>query len=208
MRPTALVIMSFLVLAPAAYAQEPHRGYLQGVGGVTFGTEPSHIFGGAAGISLGPRVQVIVEIGRMGDVLPRSVRRDINDAFREIGETEGVDISANVKARATYLAVGARINAPARGRIAPFATLVVGSARISPKLGFRIEGVDVTPSDELLEEAGVTSGREPLLGVGGGVEIAIHRRLGVELGYQYNRIFTEDPAINTHRALTGINVKF
>jgi hypothetical protein len=61
------------------------------------------------------------------------------------------------------------------------------SARISPTFSLVVEGLQVTPTDEEMEELGVTSATEPLLGMGGGVEIAIARRLGIEVGYQYNR---------------------
>jgi hypothetical protein len=111
----------------------------------------------------------------------------VDDAVAEVGADFGVDITAKLRAPATYWAAGIRVVAPARGRITPFASFTAGSARISPTFSLVVEGLQVTPTDEEMEELGVTSATEPLLGMGGGVEIAIARRLGIEVGYQYNR---------------------
>jgi opacity protein-like surface antigen len=46
------------------------------------------------------------------------------------------------------------------------------------------------------------------VGLGAGIELLAARRLGLEVGYQYNRIFTRDPDVNTHRLVAGLNVKF
>jgi opacity protein-like surface antigen len=202
--------MMALVVAVAseASAQPLYHGHVQGVGGVTFGTERSQIFGGGLAVSINPNVQVIVDIGRMSDVVPRSIRREIDDAMETLSVEMGVPIRASVGARAIYWTTGLRLAAPARGRVTPFAQVTVGSAHVSPRLSFEIDGFDVTPTDEELEEAGLKSGRNPMLGAGAGVEIAVVRRLAVELGYQFNRIFTKDPAVSTQRVYTGLNVRF
>lgn len=208
MRRTAIVVALALLFGAEAYAQEPGRGYLQGIGGLTFGTEPSQIFGGGLGLSLGRHVHAVFDVGRINDVVPASVRRDIDEGMRQLSAEEGVSASASLKVPATCWTGGIRILAPSAGRITPFVTLTAGVARLDPRLSLNIEGLQVSVSDQMAEDAGLTAGTEPLIGVGGGVEVAVARRLGVVLGYQFNRIFTVDPAVNTQRAFTGLTLKF
>lgn len=213
MRRTAIMVMVLSVVGGSAFAQPlqnpaTNRGYVQALGGVTFGTEPSQIFGGGAGLSVGRGISVVFEGGRMGDVVPKSVQRDVDNELRTFSAEFGVPISATIKSPATYFAIGFRFTAPTRGRIAPYAAFTVGSAKLAPELSFSVDGTPMRLADEDFVETGLTFDRQALIGVGGGVEISASRRLGVEFGYQYNRIFTKDPAINTHRAVTGVNVKF
>jgi opacity protein-like surface antigen len=208
MRRTVFVMSLFLAAAANAYAQAPDRGYVQAIGGLTFGTEGSHIFGGGVGISLGRHVQVVFDGGRMNDIVPSSLRRELDAGARELGDEFGVPVAVRLRAPATYFTAGVRLLAPGPGRMTPFVTFSAGSARINPKLSIAVQGVNVPVTEEELKEAGIASGANTLVGIGGGFEIAVGRRLGVELGYQYNRIFIEEPSANVHRAFTGVNVRF
>ena len=203
-----LGIVVFVLAAGSNLYAQPVRGHIQGVGGMTFGTEPSQIFGGGFAVAINRHLQAIVDVGRLGDVVPPSIRSDINAGLDAISAETGVALRANVRAPALYWTTGIRVAAAPRGRLTPFAVLTAGSARISPELSVEANGMEFTPTDEALEEAGVNVGREPMVGVGGGVEIGVARRFAIELGYQFNRIFTEDPAVSTQRVYTGVNVKF
>jgi opacity protein-like surface antigen len=208
MRRTVLIMSLFLVAAANAYAQPADRGYVQAIGGLTFGTEGSNIFGGGVGISLGRHVQVVLDGGRMNDIVPSSLRRELDAGARELEDEFGVPVTIRLRAPATYFTGGVRLLAPGPGRVTPFVTFSAGSARIDPRLSIAVQGVNVPVTEEELTEAGIVSGANTLVGIGGGFEIAVSRRLGLELGYQYNRIFIEEPSVNMHRAFTGVNVRF
>src|SRR5687767_34687 len=66
--------------AVPAWAQS-ERGFVRGLGGVTFGTaETSTIFGGGGGVNVGDGVQITGELGRIEDVLPEELRDEL-DSF-------------------------------------------------------------------------------------------------------------------------------
>jgi hypothetical protein len=202
------VVTLALAVSTSAYAQTRDRSYLQAIGGVTFGTEPSQLFAGGVGVPISHGIYLTFEAGRMADVLPKSVRREFDDVVRTFSEEEGVPVTAAIKAPATYFATGVRFAPAVPGRIDPFLAFTVGTTHISPKLSFNVDGSRMTATDDDLEEAGLSPSKQPLIGIGAGIEIVLARRFGIELGYQYNRIFTEDPVVNTHRAFMGANVKF
>jgi opacity protein-like surface antigen len=206
-----VTLIAALVVCGAgqALAQQPdHRGFVQGIGGVTFGTEPSRIAGGGVGFAIGPRVHVIVEGGWMGDVLPRSVRRDVDQMMRELTDDVGVSVRADVKAPAAYWATGVRLRLAEGRRAIPFLSLTAGTARIDPDIAVVVDGMRLTLDREMKEEVDLRAENRALVGLGAGIELLATRRLGLEIGYQYNRIFTRDPDVNTHRLVAGLDVKF
>jgi hypothetical protein len=87
MRRTGLAIALLLVTGADGYAQGSDRAYAQGIGGVTFGTEPTHMFGGGFGVSVRRYMRVIVEGGRINDVVPNSVREPWTMRSRKSAQT-------------------------------------------------------------------------------------------------------------------------
>jgi hypothetical protein len=71
-----------------------------------------------------------------------------------------------------------------------------------------VDGIRLTHDCEIKEEADLRAENRALMGLGAVIELLAARRLGLEFGYQYTRIFTRDPDINTHRVVAGLNVKF
>jgi opacity protein-like surface antigen len=208
-RIVTLIAALFVCGAGHAQAQPPdHRGFVQGIGGVTFGTEPSRIAGGGVGFAISPRVHLTVEGGWMGDVLPRSIRRDVDQLMREATDDLGVSVRAEVKAPAAYWATGVRLRLAEGQRVIPFLSLTAGTARIDPDIAIVVDGMRLTLDREMKEEVDLRAESRPLMGLGAGIELLAARRLGLEFGYEYKRIFTRDPAVNTHRLVAGLNVKF
>ena len=64
----------------AAHAQ--NRGFVGGLGGITFGTEPSSVFAGQGGVRIARQLVVFGEVGRMQNVLPDDVQDQIDEFVR------------------------------------------------------------------------------------------------------------------------------
>jgi opacity protein-like surface antigen len=194
------MILCVLGVVPA-WAQN-ERGFVRGLGGVTFGTaETSTIFGGGGGVNLGGGVQITGEVGRIEDVLPKELRDELDVVSALISLELGVLISVDATAPATYGLGGVRYTSPV-GRVRPFAEAQAGFAHISLDLDAEIAGLDL--SKELEDEADLESGNEFLLGLGGGVTIMFTDTVGIDVGYRYGRIFTDEPAINTNAVYAAV----
>ncbi len=199
---TGAVALASLALAVSTSAQTVPRAYVQGLAGPTFGSEPSTVFAGGVGIGVGRSFQITGEVGRMQNVLPKSVQREADALAAELQLDTGSSVSVNARARALYLAGGVRWLVPARGLVHPYFGLTGGLAHVRPRVSATVDGVslDVDVSDESMTK--------PLVGVGGGVTIDVGRGVAVELGYHFDRIFTPDPAINTSRVVGAFLLRF
>lgn len=191
-----------IALAVPALAQTAPRVFVQGTAGPSFGTESSSVFAGGAGMSVGRRFQLTGEVGRMRNVLPRSLQTEADSFADELSARTGSAVSVNASAAATYATGGLRWVAPSRGPVHPYLGVTAGLARVTPRLRTTVDGVSLGVG------GGSESMTEPLVGVGGGVTIDAGSRFALELGYHYNRIFTQDPVINTSRLMGGFVVRF
>jgi opacity protein-like surface antigen len=204
MKPSLIGAVSAVSLALAAstYAQNLPRAYVQGVAGPTFGTEASTVFAGGVGIRVGRSFQITGEIGRMQNVLPKSVQGEADALAAELQAETGSSVSVKTRARALYGTGGVRWLAPSRGPVHPYLGLTAGVAHVRPRVSATVDGVSlgVDVSDESMTK--------PLVGLGGGVTVDMGTRVAVELGYQYNRIFTPEPAIDTSRVVAAFLLRF
>jgi opacity protein-like surface antigen len=191
-----------LAIAASTSAQTVSRAYVQAVAGPTFGTEASTVFAGGVGLRVGRSFQITGEIGRMQNVLPQSVQGEADALAAELQAETGSSVSVKARARALYGAGGVRWLVPARGQVHPYLGLTAGLAHVMPRVSATVDGVSlgVDVSDESMTK--------PLVGVGGGVTVDMGSRVAVELGYHYNRIFTQDPAINTSRIVGAFLLRF
>jgi opacity protein-like surface antigen len=190
-----------LALAIPALAQTAPRGYVQGTAGMSFVTETSAVFAGGGGVRVGS-FEITGEVGHMRNVLPKSVQTEANALADELQTQTGFAVSVDARATALYATGGLRWVAPTSGRAHPYLGVSAGMAHVTPHVRATVEGVS---AGEFGTDQSVT---KPLLGVGGGMTVDVGRRLGVDLGYQYNRIFTPDPAVNTSRIAAAFLVRF
>ena len=188
-------LFTCLLSATPAWAQA-ERGFVRGLAGVTFGTaETSSIFGGGGGVNIGPNLQITGEVGRISDVLPSEIQDQLNLLSTLFFVETGLPVNMDVTAPAFYGLGGVRFNIPMAGRVRPFVEGQVGVANISFDIDANVAGIDI--SREVEDEADLKSQTEFLLALGGGVNVPFTDSLGLDLGYRYGRIFTDDPAINT-----------
>ena len=180
-----------VLLGSNAFAQE--RGFVRGLGGVTFGTaENDAVFGGSVGVNVGRVVQIVGEAGRFQNVLSEDAQDDLNDLAGFLSSQIGARVSLDVTVPAFYVTGGARLIAPAGARVRPFVEGGVGIARLTFNVDASVAGIDI--SDEVKREAVGDEDNETdfLLTFGGGLLIPLGSSLGVEAGYRYGRIFTGD----------------
>jgi opacity protein-like surface antigen len=194
-----------MLLATPAWAQSD-RGFVRGLGGVTFGSaETASIVGGGVGVNVGDDFQIVGEFGRIHNVLPNDLNEELEDFADLLTLLSGVPVNLDAKVPAIYGLGGVRYNVPTGSRIRPFVEAQVGFAHISLDIEAEVLGVDI--SDEVEEEADLDA-TEFLLGLGGGIGIGLSERLGIDVGYRYGRIFTDDPAINTNAIYAALRVIF
>jgi opacity protein-like surface antigen len=204
-RVTCVGAVVYLLSVTPSWAQT-ERGFVRGFGGVTFGTaEVSSVFGGGGGVNVGPNVQIVGEIGRIQDVLPSELQDDLDFFITVLSLELGVPISVDVKAPAIYGLGGLRFNVPTAGRVRPFVEGQVGVANISFHVDAEVAGIDI--SQEVEDEADLDNESEVLLGLGGGLNLALTDTLGIDLGYRYGRIFTDDPAVNTNAVYAALHLR-
>ena len=207
MRRRLLILSAALLVAvpSAARAQSPNTS-VQGFGGLTFGTSSllggsatASTFGGNVAVGLTPNIQVVVEGGRLTDIKPPLL--DLLD-FTPV----------NLRVGAWYGEGGVRFLAGSRhSSVRPYAEATAGFARLSTSLsgfGGRTDAV-IDTGLEFLNRT------EPLLGVGGGVQLQ-GGPLTVDAGYRYKKIMATGiaatlnggRAYQVHQVRIGLGVRF
>lgn len=188
------VVLCGLGVGPASAQTE--RGFVRGLGGITFGTaESSAIFGGGGGFSVGNGVQITGEAGHIGDVLPKEISDELDLISALISLELGLPVRLGVEAPVFYGLAGVRYDVLPGGRIRPFVEVQAGVAHIGLDIQAEVAGLDLSQAVE--DEADVESGSQFLLGLGGGVTVMSANRVGIDVGYRYGRVFI-DPAVNTN----------
>ena len=211
MRCAAMGVL-IVVLTPSLDAQFGKRGFVRGLGGVTLGGAETSAAGGlGGGLRLSRHLDVFAEAGAIGNVLPTEIQDFLDAELNLIAAIEGVPVKAEVRVPNQYGIAGFRVNLPTGSVVTPFLEAGGGAGRISFKLDrFEVLGVDLTPElrEELRQEFGDLHETKLLVAAGGGISIAVHRRVGVDVGYRYHRIFTDDPSINTSLIYVGVIWRF
>lgn len=198
------VAISVLVLPSVAHAQD--RAFVGALGGITFGTETSSVFAGQAGGRIAPSLVIFGEVGRMQNVLPKDLQDEL-DLAAELFESEfGTSLEIDAKVPAFYGLAGIRWSSDAR--VAPFVEAAGGIARLSLTLNAEVGGIDVSREIEAVLDDEDTEATKFMISLGGGVNARLAKTLRLDVGYRYNRIFTDDPAINSSQAYAALRFWF
>jgi hypothetical protein len=200
----AWAMLGVCVVPVAARAQDANT-WVQGFGGLTFGTSSvigrssfASSFGGAAAAGLTPNIQIVGEVGRLSDIKP---------PLLDLLDFTPVDLRVS----AWYGSGGVRFIASPRSSVRPYAEATAGFARLSTGLsgfGGRTDAVIDTGLAFL-------NRTQPLLGAGGGVLLQ-GGPLALDVGYRYKKILASGVASalnagNAYRvneARIGIGVRF
>lgn len=200
---TIMAAMMCVVAASAAQAQD--RGYAQGVGGLTFQSEASGLFGGEFGVNVHRDVLIYGQVGRMLNILPKSVQDDLDDAAQELTFLTGSRWEFDGKIPATYFGGGIKVLVPTGGAVRPYLLGGVGMANMKAS----VSEIDLGEILDDLVDAGYLDeddvrGTEFAFELGGGLVIPVGARLQVDAGYRFMRI----SEVNVSRFVGGFGVRF
>ncbi|HEY1306949.1 MAG TPA: hypothetical protein VGF24_25520 [Vicinamibacterales bacterium] len=206
-RGAAILLTTFFVTS-AAWAQERHptsvkepHASLQGFGGIGVGSVNTvhPTFGGTIVGDLTPNVQLLGEVGRIGDVLPSRTQSLIG--------LSPVDLSVS----AFYGSGGVRLSS-ASSAVRPYAEASAGIARLTPQvsgLGSGLPGVLTNIGLSMLNRT------SPIASLGAGVTLQ-GGPLFADIGYRYRRVFADNwvdaLALGSHlgsnEVRVGVGVRF
>ena len=98
----------------------------------------------------------------------------------------------------------------------PYVLVGGGLAQVTTEATFAVNGTDVNVADRGVQLGGDLSGtsNKTFIVAGVGINVPFMKRLFVDIGYRYGRIFPKtgdvetDTSINTERILIGVGVTF
>lgn len=200
------IIGTFILAACAASwplpaAAQARNNEVQGFGGLTFGTTASSTtFGGQISAGITDNLQVIGEVGRIGDLKPSLV-----DTIFDLTPYD-------MRLSAWYGEAGLRFIAGPQSAVRPYAEATAGLARLSAGL----PGLKGTAGAIIDTSLRLFNRTEPMLGVGGGVLLQ-RGPLFVDVGYRYKKIMmgnslqsllTLGQDVSVSQARVGVGVRF
>ncbi len=198
--PFAAILVAALSLASSAYAQEPHAA-VQAFGGLGVGsfTTTNTNFGGSITGDLTPNIQLVGEVGRIGNVLPSTTQTLFGLA--------PVDFSVS----AFYGEGGVRFTG-GTSAIRPYAETSAGIARLQPHVSSIAPGIPSVIAGAGLSLLNQTA---PIATVGGGVTFQ-GGAFVADIGYRHRRVFSESwvdtlalgDSLSTNEVRFGFGVRF
>lgn len=189
-------------LAPGTALAQARSNAVTGFGGISLSEASASRtgFGGSIAVDLTRNIQVVGEVGRIGDVLPSTTTRIL--AFTPI----------DLRVSAFYGEGGVRFLASPGAALTPYAEAAAGVARL--RTGFA--GVNSTVDAIVGSALTFLDRTEPIAGIGGGVLLR-GGPLQVDLGYRYKQIFggasvaallSGGRDLRSHQVRAGVGVRF
>lgn len=174
-----LILVSALLVWPAAAHAQSGNNDIQGFGGITvgtstFGSAASPTFGGRVGVGLTDHLQLIGEAGRLADI--SSPLFDLLD-FTDVG----------VRVSAFYGEGGVRFIASPHSAVRPYAEATAGFARLNAG----VSGLGGTTGAIVNTALNALNRTRPMLGAGAGVVLQ-GGPVSVDFGYRYKQISSGD----------------
>jgi hypothetical protein len=195
-------LFSLFLLAPLSALAQP-AGFVRGFGGVSFLTEPGAAFGATLGLRINDGIDIVGDFGRLTNILPRRIQRDLDAAAQQFGSFFGAPVSIDLKAPGLYAFGGLRVTRAAGAHMRVYLEGGGGVARGTSRIEARAGAVDV--SDEVIAILRLKpSETRPLVALGVGVSVPIATRVTADVGYRFLRILTDDPRINTGTMTAGV----
>jgi hypothetical protein len=195
MRALAGALLVVTTIAAPAAAQE-RTVHVRAFGGVTFMSETATVYGAGVGFRPGGPVEIVGEMGRMTNVLPHRLQRDLDDAARAIGSLFGGPLRIDGRAPAIYGLGAVRVGRLTASGLRLYAEAGAGATRGTSDI--RAVAGSLNVSREIVTALGIKrSETAPLITLGGGLSVPVHGTIAVDLGYRFMRIFTDEPRIST-----------
>ena len=198
------IFAATIALAASSAAAQTPRGYVQGMSGITFMAETAGAFGVEGGLHLSPNLVVFGQAGRFLNVLPDSVRRDIDRAAASAEDFLGRRLQLDARIRATYAGGGIKYLLPLGGQARPYVLGSVGVVTYEGSLR-EVELGDILAIAIALGavDAEDVEGTEAAYEVGGGVVVG-RRRVQFDVGYRLMNV----SGVNISRIVAGVGARF
>jgi opacity protein-like surface antigen len=210
------VPMLFAVLGfPAiAAAQDEPRGYIQGVVGTARTEETDSAYAGLGAWRVNRWFEVFGEVGRIRN----AINTDLSDrlaaaeaTIRASNQTQfntAFPVVFEPRVNVWYGLGGLRFRGPSAGPLSTYAEGGLGGARTDPRVRLSVNGENLDNEAAAIVGFGEGSQQlEMLAGGGGGVALQVWKRIRIEGGYRYMRIFG-DAKTNINRIHVGAGWSF
>lgn len=193
MRRIAMAVLGMALIAGSASAQTTAgSSYVEGLGGLTFGTDKtSATIGGEYGYNLNERLTVYGNVSHAFNVLSGD-QADIVSVF--------CPTDCDPKVSATFVTGGVKYYFPTSSGLRPYAAGGVGFARLKFSADKSINDI----LDRLDIDRSETKG---LFEIGGGLELPVGTNTKVDVGYRLAKIFQDDTD-PVHRIYGGFGWTF
>lgn len=207
-------LVGMMALSGAAYAQSASdsTGFIEGVAQSAFGNVTSQSFGIEGGISIAPKIEIVVDLGMVRDASPKALGTAAQLVAAGLTAVQSGAVSYSVKQPIGFGMIGVRYTIPRSDKLHPYVEATGGMARIKKDVRFTIGGTDVT--DNLSKYNAVLgtdlAGTESKLMFGGGVGVVydITPSFIFDAGYRFNRVASQPDATTVNRIGAGVGYRF
>lgn len=209
-----LGLLAILMAPAAAAAQGVPKGYVQGLAGGARTVETDTVYAGLGAWRMSDRFDVFGEVGRMRNAIGPELRdrlAAIETGLRASNKAQfGTEfpIVFEPLVPTWYGFGGVRAHGPASGRFSTYVEGGAGTARLDPQVHLTVNGESL--DSEAAALPGLGDGRQQLeflAGGGAGAAFQAWKRLRVEGGYRYMRMFG-DAKTNINRVHVGAGWTF
>jgi opacity protein-like surface antigen len=204
-----------LLLAPAAVAaQGAPKGYVQGLVGAARTVETDTVYAGLGAWRLTDRVDIFGEVGRMRNALGPDLRDRLEVIETQLRASNRAQFGTEFPivfeplVPTWYGFGGVRARGPSPGRFSTYVEGGAGTARLDPQVHLTVNGENLDSEAAVL--TGLGNGRQQLAflaGGGAGVALQAWKRIRIEGGYRYVRMFGDAKA-NINRVHVGAGWTF
>lgn len=207
-------VLAILMAPAAAAAQDTPKGYIQGIGGAARAVETDTIYAGLAARRLNDRLDVVGEVGRLRNALGPELRdrlAAIEAGLRASNRAQfGTEFPLVFEPLVPtwYGFGGVRARGPSSGRFSTYVEGGAGTARLDPQVHLTVNGESL--DSEAAALTGLGDGRQQLeflAGGGAGVAVQAWKRIRIEGGYRFMRLFG-DAKTSIHRIHVGAGLTF
>jgi opacity protein-like surface antigen len=185
------------LMAPAAVAaQDSPRGYVQGLAGAARAVETGTVYAGLGAWRVNGRVDVFGEVGRMRNALGPELRDRLDVIEAQLRASNRAQFGTEFPivfaplVPTWYGFGGVRAHGPSAGRFSTYVEGGAGTARLDPQVHLTVNGENLDSEVAALTGLGNDSQQlEFIAGGGAGLAVQAWKRIRIEAGYRYMRMF-------------------
>jgi opacity protein-like surface antigen len=203
-----------VLMTPAVAAAQAPKGYLEGVVGAARTVETDTIYAGLGAWRVGGGIEVFGEVGRMRNALGPALRDRLDAIEAQLRASNKAQFGTEFPivfeplVPTWYGFGGVRARGPSAGGLSTYIEGGAGTARLDPQVHLTVNGENLDSEAAVL--TGLGSDRQQLeflAGGGAGMAFQVWKRIRLEGGYRYMRIFGEAKT-NVNRVHVGAGWTF